>query len=78
MEIQGEILEAAEPKPGYKTTEWITTIAPWIIFAGLLVLVGIGRVELADIDRVLSFLGIGGGVGNAYYSYSRAKVKASQ
>jgi hypothetical protein len=41
-------------------------------------LVGIGRVELADISILLGFLGLGGGVSNAFYSTARAKVKASE
>lgn len=64
-----------DPKPGVKTTEFIMTLMPWLVTLVLLALVGIDRVELADIQWVLAALGIGGGISNAWYSGARAKIK---
>ncbi len=63
-------------KPGIKSTEFWVTMSPWIL--SVIVLVGLvaGSIEPDTALSVLTALGIGGGIGNAGYSYSRAKVKA--
>ena len=62
--------------PGYRTTEFWATMSPWIL--SMVVLIGLimGSIDADSALSILTALGIGGGIGNAGYSYSRAKVKA--
>ena len=64
-------------KPGYKTTEFWLTLAPWILALGVFVLMGVGTIDTQTGVLLLGVLGIGGGVSNLGYSNSRGNIKAS-
>lgn len=64
-------------KPGKKTSEFIVTLAPWIIILGLLVLVGLGRADLTDLQWLMVALGLSGGFASGKYSESRGMVKSA-
>ncbi|MCA9936198.1 MAG: hypothetical protein H6662_15635 [Ardenticatenaceae bacterium] len=65
-------------KPGVKTSEFWLTLMPWLLALVVVILLGLGRVDIAFAQWVLVALGIGGGVGNAAYANGRAKVKSVQ
>lgn len=74
--VGGTVLATRDVKPGWKTSEFIVALLPWVIIGGILVLVGIGRAELADVWQIIGALGLGGGYAAGRYSEARAAVKA--
>ncbi len=65
-------------KPGYRTSEFWISLAPWIL--ALVVLVGmmLGSMDAEFAKWLIGALAIGGGVSNYGYSKSRAEVKYAE
>jgi hypothetical protein len=69
-------MEGMNTKPGYKTTEFYLSLAPWVLALGVLVLIGMGSVDVQAGMLMFSALGLGGGISNYGYAKGRADIKS--
>lgn len=63
-------------KPGYKTSEFWLTLAPWLLAGIALVLAATGTLDGETVRWLLGFLVGGGSLSNVGYAGSRGRVKA--
>lgn len=73
-------MTAAAPtpiKPGVFTSEFILATMPWIALLGVMVLVGIGRIDPEQAVFMITALGIGGSYTSGRYTNSRTVVKSN-
>ena len=64
-------------KPGKETSEFVLTLIPWIMALAVLVLLGLGVVDVEAALVLLAAFGIGGGFAVGKYAESRGVVKAA-